>query len=177
MDTNIVFLEDEEVPSNINLELAITRARRTAFVARFIVLRESKRTRAHRVIELMEWEDLTTAEELYERFRKAFVDNGDNMEPVDRDLRRAFSHSQRSIKFFITEYATRSTLSFIESLEDYERSNSLLFGNDEDQPKPGGWRLPKELKRLKIENSLPKKEVKKRTRTASSQPVEAQVPV
>ena len=43
------------------VEQALVRARRTAFVARFIVLRESKRTRAHRVIETMEWADQTTA--------------------------------------------------------------------------------------------------------------------
>lgn len=54
------------------------------------MLRESKRTRAHRVIEMMDWGDLTSAEELAERFRSAFVENGDNMMPVDRDLRRAF---------------------------------------------------------------------------------------
>jgi hypothetical protein len=130
------------------LEKQIVRARRTAFVARFIVLREAKRTRAHRVIELMEWDDLTTVEELAERFRNAFVENGDNMVPVDRDLRRAVAHSHRSLKFFVSEYAVRATRSFIESLYDYERSNELLFGT-EDQPKPGGWRLPNELKKLK----------------------------
>jgi len=132
------------------LDKAVIRARRTAFVARFIVLRESKRTRAHRVIELMEWEDLTTVEELATRVRNAFVANGDNMIPVDRDLRRAFAHSQRSLKYFVQEYSVRSTNSFIEALIDYERSNSLLFGADE-QPKPGGWRLPHELKRIKAE--------------------------
>jgi hypothetical protein len=34
-------------------DLQTIEARRTAFVARFIVLRESKRTRAHRIIEMM----------------------------------------------------------------------------------------------------------------------------
>jgi len=125
-------------------EQASIRARRTAFVARFIVLRESKRTRAHRVIELMEWDDGVNAEELAERFRQVFRDNGDNMIPVERDLRRALAHSARSLNYFVKEYNTRSTLSFIDSLFDYERSNTLLFGADE-QPKPGGWRLPKEL--------------------------------
>jgi hypothetical protein len=126
----------------------LIRARRTAFVARFIVLRESKRTRAHRVIELMAWEDLTTVEEIYEKFRKVFVENGDNMSPVDRDLRRAIAHSSRSLNHFISEYSARSTLNFIEALIDYERSNTLLFGSDE-QPKPGGWRLPRELLKIK----------------------------
>ncbi|MCB0352740.1 MAG: hypothetical protein KDD64_04420 [Bdellovibrionales bacterium] len=139
--------EDDLTPER---QLALTRARRTAFVARFIVLRESKRTRAHRVIEMMEWADDTTVDELVERFRRAFVENGDNMTPVERDIRRAFAHSQRSLNHFIDEYASRSTMSFIDALHDYERSNQLLFGNDE-YPKPGGWRLPQELERAKNE--------------------------
>lgn len=127
---------------------ALIRARRTAFVARFIVLRESKRTRSHRIIEMMSWRDDTTAEELMSRFRDVFVENGDNMVPVERDLRRALAHSNRSITHFIAEYAARSTTNFIDALFDYERSNALLFGGDE-QPKPGGWRLPKELAKSK----------------------------
>lgn len=149
METEIIETEHSGLQE---IEKAILRARRTAFVARFIVLREGKRTRAHRVIELMDWEDLTTVEELAERFRQAFVENGDNMVPVDRDIRRAMAHSHRSLKFFVTEYSLRSTRSFVEALIDYERSNQLLFGID-DQPKPGGWRLPHELKRAK-EQSL-----------------------
>jgi hypothetical protein len=135
------------------VDKAIIRARRTAFVARFIVLREGKRTRAHRAIEMMEWEDLTTVEELAFRFRKAFEDNGDNMFPVDRDIRRAVAHSYRSIKFFVSEYATRATVDFVEALLDYERSNQLLFSDDE-QPKPGGWRLPHEIRRIKEEQKV-----------------------
>lgn len=128
------------------VEMMLVRARRTAFVARFIVLREAKRTRSHRVLEMLEWDDYATAESLYEKFRQVFVENGDNMVPVERDLRRAMSHAQRALTHFVGEYATRSTLSFIDALYDYERSNSLLFGAD-DQPKPGGWRLPRELSR------------------------------
>lgn len=130
------------------MEKCSIRARRTAFVARFIVLREGKRTRAHRVIEMMEWDGLTTVEELAVRFRNCFVENGDNMVPVDRDLRRAVAHSLRSIKFFVSEYSVRASRSFIEALEDYARSNELLFGVDE-QPKPGGWRLPHEPRKVK----------------------------
>jgi hypothetical protein len=126
-------------------EPQVIEARRTAFVARFIVLRESKRTRAHRVIEMMEWEASTTPEELAQKFRQVFLDNGDNMVPVERDLRRALAHSSRSLNFFVREYAARATRNFIDALFDYERSNVLLFGGEEDQPKPGGWRLPKEL--------------------------------
>lgn len=134
---------------SIEREQALVRARRTAFIARFIILREAKRSRAHRAIEMLEWNDQTTAEEIYQRLRQAFIDNKDSLGPVDRDLRRALAHADRSINHFIRDYNSRSTRSFIESLEDYERSNSLLFGDDE-QPKPGGWRLPKELKKLKI---------------------------
>jgi hypothetical protein len=123
---------------------AVVRARRTAFVARFIVLRESKRSRAHRRIEELAWDDSTTVDELAEIVRNIFVANGDNMGPVDRDLRRAVGHSKRSLNFFIQEYESRATNNFIDALFDYERSNTLLFGSD-DQPKPGGWRLPKEL--------------------------------
>ena len=140
--------ESHTVPADRESESASVRARRTAFVARFIVLRESKRTRAHRTIELMEWDDNTTPEELAEKFRQVFKENGDNMVPVERDLRRALAHSSRSLNYFVREYASRATTSFIDSLFDYERSNTLLFGADE-QPKPGGWRLPKELLKQK----------------------------
>lgn len=129
-------------------QIAVTSARRTAFIARFIVLRESKRSRSHRVIEQMEWDQRTTAEELAERIRNVFVENGDNMEPVDRDIKRALAHSTRSLNHFIGEYAERSTLNFIDALYDYERSNTLLFGDDE-HPKLGGWRLPQDLERAK----------------------------
>jgi hypothetical protein len=142
---------ETNMASREEMDHAIIRARRTAFLARFIVLREGKRTRAHRSIELMEWWDLTTVEELAERFRGAFAENGDNMFPVDRDIRRAVSHSYRSIKFFVNEYAARASRDFVEALVDYERSNELLFADD-DSPKPGGWRLPREIQRIKDED-------------------------
>ena len=131
----------------------LVRARRTAFVSRFIVLRESKRSRAHRVIEMMSWHEDTTAEELAEKFREVFIENGDNLSPVDRDIRRALAHSDRSIKHFIDVYAGRATCSFIDSLYDYERSNQLLFG-EEEYPKSGGWRLPQELEKQKEEEGI-----------------------
>ena len=118
-------------------------AKRTAFVARFIVLREGRRSRAHRIIEAMEWDKDTTAEELYLRFRQAFVANGDKLTPVDRDLNRALEHAGCSAEYFVDQYADRVTYSFKEALEDYERSNRLLFGDDpEEVPRSGGWRLP-----------------------------------
>jgi len=141
VNTGVAGQFDSESPE---FKRALIKARRTAFVARFIVLRESKRTRAHRVIEQMEWQEFTTVEELFQKFRQVFLDNGDNMSPVDRDLKRALAHSARSLNHFVYEYSTRATQSFIDALFDYERSNQLLFGNDE-QPKPGGWRLPSEL--------------------------------
>ena len=88
---------------------------RTAFVARFIVLREGRRTRAHRAIEQMSWTSKTTAEELASRFRQAFVDNGDKLGPVDRDIKRAMEHAESSVHFFIAQYLERETLSFLEA--------------------------------------------------------------
>jgi len=148
--TSLSLVMDNISESDISEELkqAVVRARRTAFMARFIVLRESKRSRSHRIIEQFEWDDQATTEELYERIREVFIKNGDNMEPVDRDLRRAYAHSQRSLKHFIEEYNARSTNNFIDALYDYERSNALLFGEDE-HPKLGGWRLPQDLERAK----------------------------
>jgi hypothetical protein len=66
------------------------------------------------------------------------------MVPVNRDIRRALAHADRSINHFIGEYSSRATLNFIDALMDYERSNKLLFGEDE-QPKTGGWRWIQEL--------------------------------
>lgn len=127
-------------------ELTLVAARRTAFVARFIVLREGRRTKAHRLIEEMAWEAATTAEQLAERFRQAFIDNGDKLEPVDRDIRRALAHAERSMGFFIDYYVQRATLSFKTALSDYIRSNQLLFGSEvpDEAPRTGGWRLPEE---------------------------------
>lgn len=144
VETTTTRQPQQQSPENDIDPRALIKARRTAFIARLIVLREAKRTRAHRVIETLEWEDLTTVEELSEKIRQIFIQNGDNMGPVERDMRRAMAHASRSLNYFISEYATRATTNFIDALFDYERSNSLLFGSD-DQPKPGGWRLPKEL--------------------------------
>lgn len=132
--------------NSTEVDLTLLGARRTAFVARFIVLREARRTRAHRKIEKLGWGAHTTAEELAEAFRKEFIENGDNMVPVNRDIRRALAHADRSLNHFIGEYSSRATLNFVDALSDYERSNTLLFGDDE-HPKSGGWRLIQELKR------------------------------
>jgi len=137
-------MSTENKEPTLEAERALIRARRTAFVARFIVLRESKRSRSHRIIERMEWRDQTTAEELLNRFRAVFENNGDNLLPVDRDLNRALAHASRSLGHFVSEYSLRATDNFIDALYDYEKSNALLFGEDEE-PRQGGWRLPREL--------------------------------
>lgn len=116
---------------------------RTAFISRFIVLREARRTKAHRLIESMSWDEQATAEDLYERFRQAYIQNGDKLEPVDRDLSRALKHAYCSVDHFLGQYVGRSTANFVEALDDYKRSNELLFGDDEEEmPKTVGWRLP-----------------------------------
>ena len=120
-------------------------ALRTAFVARFIVLREGRRSRAHRLIEELAWTDTTTIEELHKRIRDAFIENGDKLQPVDRDLKRALEHARCSVDHFIEQYLGRNVLSFRQALEDYERSNRLLFGDDpQEVPRSGGWRLSTE---------------------------------
>jgi len=116
-------------------------AARTAFVARFIVLREGRRTRAHRVIENLSWDNETSAEELAAMFRQAFIENGDKLGPVDRDIRRALEHARCSAGYFTDQYLGRTTTSFAQALEDYQRSNKLLFGEDEEVPRSGGWRV------------------------------------
>jgi hypothetical protein len=122
-------------------------ALRTAFVSRFIVLREGRRSRAHRTIEELKWDNTTTAKDLYKVFLQAFIDNGDKLEPVKRDLDRAFSHAERSVDYFVDQYYERANCSFVEALLDYQKSNTLLFGDDvEDIPRSGGWRFTNDRK-------------------------------
>ena len=130
-----------------NSSVDIVKARRTAFLARFIVLREGRRSRAHRDIELMDWSDLVTAEKLAKRFHDAFVSNGGKLIPVDRDIRRALAHSDRVLSYLVPEYVQRSSNSFLSALKDYEESNALLFEDGDEQPKSIGWRLVSELER------------------------------
>lgn len=132
--------------SEESLEVVI--ALRTAFVSRFIVLREARRSRAHRAIEEMSWDHETSAEDLADRFRNAFISNGDKMEPVERDITRALEHAHRSItSHFTAHYCERSSLNFKAALEDYKKSNELLFGDSKEElednfkPREGGWRL------------------------------------
>jgi hypothetical protein len=93
------------------------------------------------------------------------------MMPVDRDLRRSLAHSYRSLKFFVKEYARRATLDFISALEDYGYSNELLF-TDEEVPRSGGWRLPRELKKIKAEKELAAKAPSRQTRKGRKEPAQ-----
>ena len=125
-------------------EIAV--AIRTAFVAKFILLREGKRSKAHRNIEKLIWSKDISALELSQLFREAFKNNGDKLGSVDRDLKRALQHANGSAVFFIAQYLSRQTLTFKEALEDYERSNELLFGSEESPTtKRTGWRQSAQL--------------------------------
>ena len=125
-------------------EIAI--AIRTAFISKFVVLREGKRSKAHRDIERLTWSRNATAEDLCHAIRELFKLNGDKLSTVDRDLKRALQHAHGSASFFIPQYISRQTLSFKEALEDYERSNELLFGSEESPvTKRTGWRLSNQL--------------------------------
>ena len=117
-------------------------ALRTAFVARFIVLREGRRSKAHRMIEEMVWTDDASAENVANMFRHAFIASGDKIQPAEKDITKALDHAKRSIEYFLDHYLGRATTSFQEALEDYQRSNELLFGeNREEVPRSGGWQV------------------------------------
>lgn len=120
-------------------EFAKRNAERTAFVSRFIVLREARKSKAHREIEKMIWQETETAKDIAKKFRKAFLENGDKIETVDRDIKRALDHASCSVNHFIEQYLDRTFLSFQDALLDYKRSNELLF--DSEAPRSGGWKL------------------------------------
>ncbi|HMO02522.1 MAG TPA: hypothetical protein PKA79_06000 [Oligoflexia bacterium] len=134
-----------DIKSYIQDDLDSIQARRTAFLARFIVLREGKRSRAHRFIEKQCWSERTTAEELCDLFRAIFKNNGDQMDLVERDLRRALKHAHTSVAFFLREYSQRATLNFASALLDYELSNELVFSSDQKSPRVNGWRRARDL--------------------------------
>lgn len=118
-------------------------ALRTAFVARFIVLRESRKSEAHRLIERTEWGDIVSAEDLYNEFLEIFSIFKEELFLAKKDLDRALEHSVRSVDHFVEQYAARATTSFSEALRDYWRSNELLFGIKERQRKgKTGWKAP-----------------------------------
>ena len=119
---------------------------RTAFVAKFILLRESKRSKAHRSIEKLSWQKNTSAKDLYNQFRAEFVRNGDKIVTVEKDLDRALLHAEDSANYFLGQYLSRECLSFKEALLDYERSNELLFGSSVcPNNKRKGWKLSTEI--------------------------------
>ena len=99
---------------------------------------------------MLAWGENASAEDVANMCRAIFKENGDNMRVVENDIRKAMSHADRSLKHFYEEYEARATNDFIHALHDYERSNALLFGDDdEDRPTSEGWRHPKELARAK----------------------------
>ena len=171
-------------------KLVLERARRTAFISRFIVLREGKKSKAHRQIESLEWTDSTTTEELVATLKEIFNSYGDSASSVERDLRRAKAHADRlnpyhgtegkpdtyeahfSLWPLIEEYNKRSCTNFVDALFDYERSNKLLFGDEADQPKLGGWRLPRELIRNKQSGkTITKTKISKKTAPVTAREV------
>ena len=172
-------------------KLVLERARRTAFISRFIVLREGKKSKAHRQVEALEWADNTTTEELLAIIKEIFASFGDNASSVDRDLKRAKAHADRLNPFhipesrpenyethfslwpLIEEYNKRSCTNFVDALFDYERSNKLLFGDEAEQPKLGGWRLPRELLRNKqpLKSSIKPKGINKDTPVVTAREV------
>lgn len=134
----IILDKSENKPKHTEDELRI--AKRTAFVARFIVLREGRRTKAHRMIEEMTWSEDSDAEALANMFRAAFLMNGDKVKRFEKDLKKALDHAEYSSRYHVDHYIERACLSFREAIEDYHRTNSLLFEEDSpDKPKSGGW--------------------------------------
>ena len=131
---------------NHNKEQTVS-AIRTAFVAKFILLRESKRSKAHRAIEKLSWHKDASAKDLYHQFRAEFVKNGDKLITVEKDLDRALMHAEGSANYFLSQYLSRECLSFKQALLDYERSNELLFGSVVyPNNKRKGWKLSTEIK-------------------------------
>ncbi len=125
----------------------VASAIRTAFVAKFILLRESKRSKAHRTIEKLSWLENTSVKDLHTIIRNEFIRNGDKLIAVDKDLDRALMYAKASANYFLSQYLSRECLSFREALLDYERSNELLFGTpDCPENKRKGWKFSTEIK-------------------------------
>ena len=119
-------------------------ALRTAFVSRFIVLREEKKSRAHRAIEKLEWSKEETASGLFTRFKEIFDSCKDDETHAERDLVKALEHAERSVDHFMEQYLGRATQSFADALRDHKRSNELLFGSGVSYvSSPIGWKVPK----------------------------------
>ena len=118
-------------------------ALRTAFVSRFIVLREDKRSRAHRAIEKLEWSKEQTAAGLFDLFKQIFEKCNEDPTQAERDLIRALEHAERSVDHFMEQYIERATQNFADALRDHKRSNELLFGNGASNTAHSiGWRVP-----------------------------------
>ncbi|MBL7662865.1 hypothetical protein JNK13_08960 [bacterium] len=124
-------------------EMARKIALRTAFVARFIILRENRKSKVNKAIEDLSWSLDATVDEIYRVIRKTLTEAGDRTQIVDRDLKRAKAYSERTVDYFIDQYLSRATTSFRDALADYQRSSELL-GRDESIQKRSqrsGWRI------------------------------------
>lgn len=110
-------------------KLALIRARRTAFVSKFIILRENKISRSHAILERLHWDDTTTYYDLYRAFYK-ILRAFDKPLCFKKDLDKAKEHAKTLSPTFVREYANRSGQSFLEALIDYEKSVYILFGAD-----------------------------------------------
>ncbi|MCS6892954.1 MAG: hypothetical protein NZO16_00045 [Deltaproteobacteria bacterium] len=107
----------------------ILRARRTAFVSKFIILRENKVSRAHEIIEKLAWDDTDSHYTLAKAFEKIFNFFGEDKSYM-KDIEKALLSAKSLSAAFIKEYATRSGKCFLEALLDHERSIFILFGSE-----------------------------------------------
>ena len=122
----------------------LCRAKRTAFVTRFIVLREKRRSRAHRLIEHLSWDQYSSAEEVAVMIRSVFKNSGESARSYEPDIRKALNYAKGLYFYFVPQYAERATNCFLDALVDYERSKDLLFSREES-PDCLGWRMPAEI--------------------------------
>lgn len=106
-------------------------ALRNAFIARFIVLTNRRRSRANGLLKKLTWTEEVTAEQLAEIIKGIFVSANDFNETIEKDIAKSIEHANYSAIFFTEYYHQRSILSIKEAVEDYKRSNELLFGDRE----------------------------------------------
>lgn len=108
---------------------AIIRAKRTAFVSKFIILREKKISQAHSIIERLLWNQKTDYQTLARVFKRIFKFFNDER-TYESDIKKASEYAKNLPTYFIKEYDTRSGTSFLQALLDYEKSVFILFGSD-----------------------------------------------
>lgn len=121
--------------SDPKMKVASTRA---AFLSKFILLRENKKSKAHREIEKEFWGPEETAQDLYAKFLCIFEKYKDNK--AKEDLKASLKYAKTLIDYFVNQYSTRITLNFGDALRDYKRTHDLL---EENCLKPMGWKIPR----------------------------------